>query len=57
MTDTPREDVTAEEEPALVPRAGGAHPVACHFADAMNPLELGSKPEALPADEPPIAPV
>jgi oligopeptide/dipeptide ABC transporter ATP-binding protein len=37
------QEICAEEEPALVPRAGGEHPVACHFADVMNPLELGSK--------------
>jgi oligopeptide transport system ATP-binding protein len=51
------QEICAEEEPALVPRAGGAHPVACHFADVMNPLELGSKPDAPIADEPPTASV
>jgi oligopeptide/dipeptide ABC transporter ATP-binding protein len=30
--------ICAEEEPALVPRAGGAHPVACHFASVLRPL-------------------
>jgi peptide/nickel transport system ATP-binding protein/oligopeptide transport system ATP-binding protein len=29
--------ICAEEEPALVPRAGGAQPVACHFAEVMAP--------------------
>jgi oligopeptide/dipeptide ABC transporter ATP-binding protein len=27
--------ICAEEEPALVPRAGGEHPVACHFAEVL----------------------
>jgi oligopeptide/dipeptide ABC transporter ATP-binding protein len=31
--------ICAEEEPALVPRAGGQHPVACHFAELMRPLD------------------
>jgi oligopeptide/dipeptide ABC transporter ATP-binding protein len=34
------QDICAEEEPALVPRAGGAHPVACHFAEIMKPLDV-----------------
>jgi oligopeptide/dipeptide ABC transporter ATP-binding protein len=34
------EDICAEEEPALVPRAGGDHPVACHFAEKLSPLDL-----------------
>jgi peptide/nickel transport system ATP-binding protein/oligopeptide transport system ATP-binding protein len=33
--------ICAEEDPALVPRAGGTHPVACHFAEVMDPLRLG----------------
>jgi oligopeptide/dipeptide ABC transporter ATP-binding protein len=32
--------ICAEEDPPLVPRAGGAHPVACHFAEVMKPLDL-----------------
>jgi oligopeptide/dipeptide ABC transporter ATP-binding protein len=32
--------ICAEEEPALVPRAGGAHPVACHFAEVLSPFDL-----------------
>jgi oligopeptide/dipeptide ABC transporter ATP-binding protein len=51
------QEICAEEEPALVPRAGGAHPVACHFADVMNPLELGSKQAAAMPDEPPTTTV
>ena len=34
------QEICAEEEPALVPRAGGAHPVACHFAEALSPFDL-----------------
>jgi peptide/nickel transport system ATP-binding protein/oligopeptide transport system ATP-binding protein len=34
------EEICAEEEPALVPRAGGDHPVACHFAEKLSPLDL-----------------
>jgi oligopeptide/dipeptide ABC transporter ATP-binding protein len=33
------QEICAEEDPALVPRAGGAHPVACHFAEVMKPLD------------------
>jgi oligopeptide/dipeptide ABC transporter ATP-binding protein len=36
------QDICAEEEPPLVPRGGGQHPVACHFAEVMKPLELGA---------------
>jgi oligopeptide/dipeptide ABC transporter ATP-binding protein len=35
------QEICAVEDPALVPRAGGDHPVACHFAEVMNPLDLG----------------
>jgi oligopeptide/dipeptide ABC transporter ATP-binding protein len=34
------QDICAEEDPALVPRAGGAHPVACHFAEIERPLAV-----------------
>ena len=34
------QEICAEEEPELVPRAGGAHPVACHFAEVLSPLDL-----------------
>ena len=40
------QEICAQEEPALVPRAGGDHPVACHFAEVMNPLDLASQAEA-----------
>jgi oligopeptide/dipeptide ABC transporter ATP-binding protein len=36
--------ICAEEEPPLVPRAGGTQPVACHFAEVMRPLAV--EPEA-----------
>jgi len=32
------QEICAREEPALIPRAGGEHPVACHFAEAMSPV-------------------
>jgi peptide/nickel transport system ATP-binding protein/oligopeptide transport system ATP-binding protein len=34
------QEICAEEEPALVPRAGGNHPVACHFAEIAKPLDV-----------------
>jgi len=37
------QEICAEEEPELVPRAGGAHPVACHFAEVMSPLDLAGQ--------------
>jgi oligopeptide/dipeptide ABC transporter ATP-binding protein len=40
------QDICAVEEPALVPRGGGAHPVACHFAEVMKPLEVIGQPAA-----------
>jgi peptide/nickel transport system ATP-binding protein len=33
-------EICAEEDPALVPRSGGEHPVACHFAEVAKPLEV-----------------
>jgi len=35
--------ICAEEEPALVPRAGGDHPVACHFAEVLSPFDLAEQ--------------
>jgi oligopeptide/dipeptide ABC transporter ATP-binding protein len=32
------QEICAQEEPPLIPRAGGKHPVACHFAEVMGPL-------------------
>ena len=37
-----RQDICAKEEPALIDR-GGAHPVACHFAEEV-PTGLGTTP-------------
>jgi oligopeptide/dipeptide ABC transporter ATP-binding protein len=34
------QEICAEEDPALIPRAGGQHPVACHFAEIAKPLEV-----------------
>jgi peptide/nickel transport system ATP-binding protein/oligopeptide transport system ATP-binding protein len=34
------QDICAEEDPELKPRAGGTHPVACHFAEIMKPLDM-----------------
>jgi oligopeptide/dipeptide ABC transporter ATP-binding protein len=45
------QDICAEEEPALVPRAGGDHPVACHFAEVARPLDL-SAPDQAPEGAP-----
>jgi oligopeptide/dipeptide ABC transporter ATP-binding protein len=43
------QEVCAEQEPELVPRAGGAHPVACHFAEIARPLSLAeSAPPGAP---------
>jgi peptide/nickel transport system ATP-binding protein len=40
------QEICEQEDPALIPRAGGTHPVACHFAEVMKPLDLT---EAAPA--------
>ena len=34
------QEICAEEDPALIPRAGGNHPVACHFAEIARPLDV-----------------
>jgi peptide/nickel transport system ATP-binding protein/oligopeptide transport system ATP-binding protein len=34
------QEICAEEVPALVPRSGGNHPVACHFAEVAAPLDV-----------------
>ena len=36
------QEICAEEVPALVPRLGGSHPVACHFAEVAAPLAVSS---------------
>ena len=37
------QEICAEQEPELVPRAGGQHPVACHFAERLSPLDLAEQ--------------
>jgi oligopeptide/dipeptide ABC transporter ATP-binding protein len=37
------QEICAEQEPELVPRAGGRHPVACHFAEKLSPLDLAEQ--------------
>jgi oligopeptide/dipeptide ABC transporter ATP-binding protein len=34
------QEICATEDPELKPRAGGDHPVACHFAEVMKPLDV-----------------
>jgi oligopeptide/dipeptide ABC transporter ATP-binding protein len=34
------QEICEQEEPALIPRGGGAHPVACHFAETARPLDV-----------------
>ena len=34
------QEICAQEEPTLIPRAGGDHPVACHFAEVIRPFSL-----------------
>jgi len=34
------QEICAQEEPALISRSGGDHPVACHFAEVSSPLAL-----------------
>jgi oligopeptide/dipeptide ABC transporter ATP-binding protein len=39
------QEICALEEPSLIPRAGGEHPVACHFAEVIMPLSpVGATP-------------
>ena len=42
------QEICAKEEPALAPRAGGNHPVACHFAEVMTPLATAEPPTKRP---------
>jgi peptide/nickel transport system ATP-binding protein/oligopeptide transport system ATP-binding protein len=43
------QEICAEETPALVPRPGGQHPVACHFAEVASPLGETSKANGQPS--------
>jgi oligopeptide/dipeptide ABC transporter ATP-binding protein len=38
------QEICAQEEPSLLPRMGGDHPVACHFAEVLRPLDLAESP-------------
>jgi peptide/nickel transport system ATP-binding protein/oligopeptide transport system ATP-binding protein len=37
------QQICADEEPPLIPRGGSQQPVACHFAEVMNPLDLAEQ--------------
>ena len=39
------QDICAIEDPPLIPRGGGQQPVACHFAEVLNPLDLAAQVE------------
>jgi oligopeptide/dipeptide ABC transporter ATP-binding protein len=39
-------EICAEQDPELIPRAGGNHPVACHFAEIARPFDLAGSPAA-----------
>ena len=39
------QDICAVEDPPLIPRGGGQQPVACHFAEVLNPLDLAAQVE------------
>ena len=43
------QEICAEETPALVPRPGGQHPVACHFAEVASPLDEASNANGQPS--------
>jgi oligopeptide/dipeptide ABC transporter ATP-binding protein len=45
------QEICAQEEPALVPRAGGQHPVACHFAEIARPLDVAPSSSPVPAPQ------
>jgi peptide/nickel transport system ATP-binding protein len=38
------QEICAQEDPALIPRHGGDHPVACHFAEVARPLDVSAAP-------------
>jgi oligopeptide/dipeptide ABC transporter ATP-binding protein len=48
------QEICAQEDPPLVVRPGGQHPVACHFAEVMRPLDVVG--QAAPASQQPVAP-
>ena len=50
------QEICAEEEPELVPRAGGQHPVACHFAELARPLAIAGSRDLASAPTTPVGP-
>jgi oligopeptide/dipeptide ABC transporter ATP-binding protein len=50
------QEICAEEEPALVPRAGSEHPVACHFAEISRPLDIAGSRDLASAPTTTIGP-
>jgi oligopeptide transport system ATP-binding protein len=40
------QEICAEQDPELIPRAGGNHPVACHFAEIARPFDSAGSPAA-----------
>ncbi len=46
------QEICAQEDPPLVVRPGGQHPVACHFAEVMRPLDVVGQD----APQQPVAP-
>jgi oligopeptide/dipeptide ABC transporter ATP-binding protein len=49
------QEICAQEDPPLVVRPGGQHPVACHFAEVMRPLDVVGQ-GAAPAGQQPVGP-
>jgi peptide/nickel transport system ATP-binding protein/oligopeptide transport system ATP-binding protein len=43
------QDICAQEEPELKDREGIGHPVACHFAEIVKPLDVVATPDPAPA--------
>jgi oligopeptide/dipeptide ABC transporter ATP-binding protein len=43
------QDICAQVEPPLVPHAAGGQPVACHFAEVINPLDIAEQAAVLNA--------
>jgi len=50
------QEICAEEEPELIPRAGGEHPVACHFAEISRPLDVAGSRDLASAPTIPVGP-
>jgi peptide/nickel transport system ATP-binding protein/oligopeptide transport system ATP-binding protein len=50
------QEICAQDEPALLPRAGGDHPVACHFAEVIRPLSQTPRDSGSARSGQPISP-